>query len=200
MTSTQSDADTAAVLQVARRLRLLPEIAFGLVPVAAPEMDRVLRALGRGLVTLGVAPVALVPAWRHWGRTGARATPPGVERFLPPAAPDLLAAIDTLGQVLRLARRRYARILVDLDGLYAASAFAPDLVDGLLLVAAARRTRERELRARAASVPDGKLLGVILANQSGTSSPAHPDGDRDDRATFPLLRHGVGHLPSSKSR
>jgi hypothetical protein len=82
----------------------------------------------------------------------------------PPACPDLVAAAAALERTLSGDTRDLARVLVDLGG-YARPGGVPtvaELVDGVVLVAEARRSLRRSVARMVELLPHRKHLGAIL--------------------------------------
>ena len=172
----------AEAMRVARRLEASQMRSFGMVPINdRAAVPPVAIQLGVALMDLSGATVAYVDANTHWP-----ALPVGGEASLESALDDSPFALRWLFQSLALVVPRSATaagdavpklqwalsdggqlfkyILVDLTGfeLLGERDAALALVDGVILVAHPRQTREREiLRARDELDPD-RVLGALL--------------------------------------
>jgi hypothetical protein len=166
------------LIPVARRLERAGARVVGLVPAGrhaaafelAPHLAGALRVVSG-------ATVAVVPPLSTWPAAGAaagahegspddgQAIDPGALAGLaviaPAAAPDLAAAVRGLDNALAEAVR-FDRVIVDLAGFEAVLGDVLVLFDGVVLVAAARRTREGDLLALHGLVGRRRDLGVLV--------------------------------------
>jgi hypothetical protein len=180
LSRTEAPEVYAELYRVARRLRESRRGVVGLVPA---DRDVAIPALGVQLaLVLSDAcdrPVALVdgntrlPALAELGRSATPAAEQGfvvvsvAERVdvITPNRPTRggldLAAVET---VIERQRSRYAHLLVDLTGYEAVGEhwLGYELCDGVVVVARAGRTRERDLVARRRELPADRDLGTLL--------------------------------------
>jgi hypothetical protein len=93
---------------------------------------------------------------------------PRVVAITPLPCADAVAATTALQNTLRVTRREFGAVLVDLGG-YAAAGTAPStltLCDGVVLVVAVRRARIAAVSALSLHVPSAKRLGAILVGSA----------------------------------
>jgi len=180
--------------RIARHLARATSKIVGLLPVArfpgdqgargAPGLAPLLASLAGALARYLDQDIAIIEHWRSWGRSrggeaGARpgagdaAQPapsrlrevrPRVVEITPRPSEDAIGAGVALQSTLRMTRKEFGAVLVDLGG-YAAAGTAPatlELCDGIVLVVPARRTRIAAVSALANHVPSAKRLGAIL--------------------------------------
>jgi hypothetical protein len=156
---------------IARRLALTGIKVVGLLPTSAPgeAASRLPMELGAALSHFVPGQIGIVGDWRTWdGRAGgavvADAEQPRLARVVPPPCSTAGMATAALAEALATHSSDFTRVLVDLAR-YAGPARLPDaadLVEGLVLVVRARRTRGRRLVRLASSVSPQRLLGAIL--------------------------------------
>jgi hypothetical protein len=159
---------------VARRLSLAGARTIGLLPVGpSGDLLPLLIDLAGTLALFAVGAIGCIGSWRTWKAktmrgVGALRTPaPGAAAVVvvsPPACPDLVAAAAALERTLVGDTRDLARVLVDLGG-YARPGGVPtvaELVDGVVLVAEARRSLRRSVARMVDLLPHRKHLGAIL--------------------------------------
>lgn len=153
----------------------------------SPGLAPLLASLGVSLSRFLDQDIAIIEHWRTWrgagagqhgGKDGGAAgggaakAAPGrlrevrarVIEITPLPCDDAIAAGVALQSTLRMTRKEFGAVLVDLGG-YAAAGTAPatlELCDGIVLVVAARRTRISAVSALATHVPSAKRLGAIL--------------------------------------
>ena len=170
-----------ACVRVAQRLRQTGRKVIGLVPaseeVAVPPLA---VQLGLALVELSGATVALVDANVRWPAFSSLASEEvrtqdemifatrwlrgSLALLTPPRAWDPGAGVPQLARVITQGSELFAHVLVDLTGfeLVGDHLAAVELVQAVLIVARAGRTREAELLRLQYDLPDGKNLGVLL--------------------------------------
>jgi hypothetical protein len=176
----QGDLD-AACGRIARHLARGGARVIGLLPVGGeldspPALSPLLDRVATALVGFVRKDVALVDTWRTWGDPKAerdvtvpriREIRPQVLAITPPPCEDVAAATVALQQTLAALAawpEGVDRVLVHLGG-YAAPGTAPKvmvLVDGVVVVVAARRTRRSSLKDMISYLPEAKRLGAIL--------------------------------------
>jgi hypothetical protein len=152
----------------------------------SPGLAPLLASLAGALSRFVDQDIAIIEHWRTWrqargraagagkeGEEGDAAKParsrlrevrPRVVEITPLPCDDAPAAGVALQNTLRLSRKEFGAVLIDLGG-YAAAGTAPatlEMCDGVLLVVAARRTRIAAVSALANHVPSAKRLGAIL--------------------------------------
>ena len=154
----------------------------------SPGLAPLLASLGVSLSRFLDQDIAIIEHWRTWrgagagrdaeadgdGAEGHGAPKPAAGRLrevrarvieiTPLPCDDAIAAGVALQSTLRMTRKEFGAVLVDLGG-YAAAGTAPatlELCDGIVLVVAARRTRISAVSALATHVPSAKRLGAIL--------------------------------------
>jgi hypothetical protein len=178
--------------RIARHLTRATTRIIGLLPVArfpgddgmrgAPGLAPLLASLAGALARFVDQDIAIIEHWRTWKR-GAAAREPGqdgdsakpgpgrlrevrprVIEITPLPCDDAIAAGVALQSTLRMTRKEFGAVLIDLGG-YAAAGTAPatlELCDGIVLVVPARRTRIAAVSALSTHVPSAKRLGAIL--------------------------------------
>jgi hypothetical protein len=159
---------------VARRLSLAGARTIGLLPVGATgDLLPLLVDLAGTLALFAVGAIGCIGSWRTWksktmrGMGALRTPAPGAAAVVvisPPACGDLVEAAAALERTLVGDTRDLARVLVDLGG-YARPGGVPtvaELVDGVVLVAEARRSLRRNVGRIAELLPHRKNLGAIL--------------------------------------
>ena len=172
----------AECIRIARRLHHAGHQILGLLPTEREAAALPLAVqLGQALVELTGATVALVDANVRWPALpllgpGKLAHPPDEDLYttrwlhdslallIPTRATEQGAGALELRRLLTHARELFKHLLVDLTGFEPLGEHleAAALVDRVVLVGSAGRTRGRRLRALEQLLPAGKLLGVIL--------------------------------------
>ncbi|HET6148263.1 MAG TPA: hypothetical protein VFH68_12085 [Polyangia bacterium] len=180
--------------RIARHLARAATKIIGLLPAArfpgddgtrgAPGLAPLLASLAGSLARFLDQDIAIIEHWRTWprsggGRAGAsrdggdtakpaagrlREVRPRVIEISPLPCDDAIAAGVALQNTLRMTRKEFGAVLIDLGG-YAAAGTSPatlELCDGIVLVVPARRTRIAAVSALSAHVPSAKRLGAIL--------------------------------------
>ena len=170
----------AGTTRVARLLARAGARVVGFLPVdtALDPPERVAPLLARvadaqlGFVGEEVAIIDAWPTW-PWGEVVAagdaaahrmRWLRPRVMEIAPTPCGDATAAAIALENALAARPATLASVLVNLGG-YANPGAAPstvDLLDGVVLLLATRRTRQAAVVALARQLPPKKLLGAIL--------------------------------------
>ena len=167
----------AAFLRAARKLRLADRTTVGLLPagrtVAIPP---VAVQLAFALADLGATPIELVDANTRW---------PGFTSLVPPTAvpnefskiplsPEVSVAsmppgkrpthLGTISQYIVKQAPTCAHLLVDLTGfdLIGEQLASHDFVDGVLIIARARTTKEGDLLTAQRDLDPKRNLGVLL--------------------------------------
>ena len=169
----------AELVRVARRLRARERKAIGLLP-ATREVGVVATGvqLGLALVELTGAPIAFVDANARWPALGAIGREAKGDRAVfatrwlhgtlalltPRRAPAAGGAVPDLERIVGEGREMFAHLLVDLTGFEELGEHlaAIDLLDGVVVVAEARATREQALLDLARDLPAELDLGVLL--------------------------------------
>lgn len=172
-------AAVAELARVARRLRASERKLIGLLP-ASPGVGVVATGvqLGLQLAQLTGAPIAFVDANARWpalsaigaGTPGDRAVFAtrwlhGTLALLTPRRVGAAGGgVPDLERIVEEGREMFGHVLVDLTGFEELGEHlaAVDLLDGVVVVAAARETREQDLLRLARDLPVDKDLGVLL--------------------------------------
>lgn len=169
----------AAFMRVARRLHLTQCQSVGLVPateeVAIPP---VALQLAVALARLGATPVTILdanthrPAFASLAAAAARqeaaftvtAVADGVTVTSPRQFPGRGVARGPAEQALTALRPHYAHILADLTGLERLGELLTtcELMDGVVIVARGRETREHELEDLYTQLPAARRLGALI--------------------------------------
>jgi hypothetical protein len=168
-----------AATRIARNLARSGARVIGFLPVddrldpgrLGPVLLRAAEAL-TGFVAGELAVVDTWPTW-PWGiplEVGATAAPrlrqiaPRVLEIAPPPCNDAPVAGVVLRESLAACPARLARVLVNLGG-YATPGAVPqalEAVDAVVLLVAARRSRQAAVSDLARRLPPGKSLGAVL--------------------------------------
>lgn len=171
----------AECIRIARRLRAAGRRVVGLVPaserVAVPP---VAVRLGAALVELSGTTVAFVDANVRWPALSQIASRPSRDRddsvyatrwlsdslalLTPPSAESAGEVMPGLAKLLEEGPEIFQYMLVDLTGfeLLGEHAAAANVVEGVIVVARAGTTRERELLYFREELRTAQLLGVLL--------------------------------------
>ncbi len=170
----------AECIRIARRLRHSGCKIIGLLPSSSDiGVPAIGVQLGLALAEVSGGTVAFVDANIRWpaiselaGGERAADETAFTTRWLrgslalltPPRAGDAGAGVPHLAGVIREGAELFAQVLVDLTGFKKLGEHlaAIDMVDGVLVVARAGRTRETELLALAHELPRARNLGVLL--------------------------------------
>jgi hypothetical protein len=166
--------------RIARHIVRARPGVVALLPVEGQEVldDRLapmLLRVAEALLGFADGDVAVIDTWRtwpwgeavDWGQTAAhrsRWLKPRILEIAPVPCGDGAAAAVALENALAARPKGLTTTLVNLGG-YAAPGAAPSalrLVNGVVLVVSARRTRQRPVAEMARRLSDGKLLGAIL--------------------------------------
>jgi len=180
----------AECIRIARRLRAAGRRLVGLVPasddVAVPPIA---VRLGAALVELTGTTVAFVDANVRWPALATIAARPSTDRddsvystrwlsdslalLTPPAAAGAGRVVPQLERVLEEGPEIFQYLLVDLTGfdLLGGHTAAAQLVDGVIVVGRAGRTREAELLRFRDELWTAQLLGVLLIGARPRSRP-----------------------------
>jgi hypothetical protein len=185
--SVDPEALEVTCARIARHLARSATKIIGLLPTTRGLGD------GTGNTAVGLAPllaslagvlarfldqdVAIIDHWKTWRKGGGaadgegegpssrlREVRPRVVEITPLPCADAVAATTALQNTVRVTRREFGAVLVDLGG-YAPPGTAPStltLCDGVVLVVAVRRTRIAAVSALSLHVPSAKRLGAIL--------------------------------------
>ena len=186
--SVDPEALEVTCARIARHLARSATKIIGLLPATRGLGD------GTGGTAIGLAPllanlagvlarfldqdVAMIDHWRTWGKGGGggaegvssrlREVRPRVIEITPLPCDDAVAATAALQNTLRVTRREFGAVLVDLGG-YAAAGTAPSTLtacDGVVLVIALRRARIAGVSALSLHIPSAKRLGAILVGSA----------------------------------
>ena len=178
----------AECIRIARRLRAAGRRVVGLVPAAEDvAVPPVAVRLGAALVQLAGTTVAFVDANVRWPALAAIASRPSKDRddsvystrwlsdslalLTPPTAQGAAAKlVGHLERVLDEGPEIFQYLLVDLTGFrrLGGHTAAAQLVDGVIVVGRAGKTRERDLLRFREELWTAQLIGVLLV---GMKSP-----------------------------
>jgi hypothetical protein len=186
--SVDPEALEVTCARIARHLARSASKIVGLLPTTPGLGD------GAGGTRVGLAPllaslagvlarfvdqdVAIIDHWKTWRKAGGagggaegdaspsrlREVRPRVIEITPLPCDDAVAAGTALQNTLRVTRREFGAVLVDLGG-YAPAGTAPSTLsvcDGVVLVVGLRRARIAAVSALSRHIPSAKRLGAIL--------------------------------------
>jgi hypothetical protein len=172
---------SAECIRIARRLRINGERVVGLIPLTAKvAVPPVAVRMGVALVKLTGATVAYVDANVRWPALSAISSRPSTDsedsvyatRWLsdslalltPPATESAGQVVPQLRRVLVESQSLFQFVLVDLTGfhLLGEHAAAAQLVDGVIAVGRAGKTRESDLLRAREELARSQFLGVLL--------------------------------------
>lgn len=169
----------AECIRIARRMHLSGNKVIGFIPtgddIAVPP---VIIQLGMALTELTGATVAVVDANVRWpglaGLAQGDSDPDSLYKTIwvrgslallsPPRCEHAGAAVPQLARLLGNGADAFAHMLVDLTGfdLLGEHASAAACMDAVVLLARARKSRERHLLAYEKAVPRNRFMGVLL--------------------------------------
>jgi hypothetical protein len=171
----------AECVRVAQRIRQTGRKIVGLVPTSSDvAVPPIAVQLGLALVELSGATVALVDANVRWPAFSSLAAEEvrtqdemifatrwlrgSLALLTPPRAWDPGAGVPQLARVITQGSELFAHVLVDLTGfeLVGDHLAAVELVQSIMIIARAGRTKETELLRLQHDLPAGKNLGVLL--------------------------------------
>ena len=171
----------AECIRIARRMQLSGNKVFGFIPaedyIAVPP---VMIQLGMALTEITGATAAVVDANVRWpglaglsegGETDSKTSVfktswvrGSLALLCPPRSERAGEAVPQLARLLLEGCDLFAQVLVDLTGfdLLGEHASAAACMDSVILLARARKTRERTLLTMQKAVPQNRFMGVLL--------------------------------------
>ena len=168
-------------VRVAQRIRQTGKKIIGMVPTSSEvAVPPIAVQIGLALVELSGATVALVDANVRWPAFSSLAAEEvrtqdemifatrwlrgSLALLTPPRAWDPGAGVPQLARVITQGSELFAHVLVDLTGfeLVGDHLAAVELVQSIMIIARAGRTKESELLRLQHDLPSGKNLGVLL--------------------------------------
>jgi hypothetical protein len=171
----------AECIRIARRLRHSGCKIIGLLPASSDiGVPPIAVQLGLALAEVSGATIAFVDANLRWPAISEIADdePPvddaaafatrwlrgSLALLTPPRAGDAGAGVPHLARVIREGSELFAQVLVDLTGFKKLGEHlaAIEMVDGVLVIGRAGRTREDELLRLNHELPRARNLGVLL--------------------------------------
>lgn len=177
-----AERDAAAALGAEPRLAELLGLPAG-APLTAEELDRQADALHELLETAVADAERQLFELRTAAADDSRILAALGDGGLLPAGPDVLAAVDCLGEhgIPALPGWRYLAQAVDPADHAAVLAARPELVDGVIVTEPAAHARAREVLADAALLPRS---AVAVGTAAALLAPTPPAGGTDDAGVF----------------
>jgi hypothetical protein len=139
-----------------------------------PGLAPVLAHLAGVLARFVDQDVAIIDNWQTWRKGGGgdgapapariREVRPRVIEISPLPSADVAGAVVALQNTLRMTRKEFGAVLIDLGG-YAEAGTPPstlNLCDGVVLLVSLRRTRIAAVESLVKHLPAAKRLGAIL--------------------------------------